>query len=124
MGNTDRHYYSVDVWRISHDFYSQKSIGVPFNIASYALLTHMVAHVCDLQVGEFVYSLGDYHIYQNHLEQVRELLSREPLALPRLEIVDDEKKLRGLEGLLNFRYDNVKLVGYESHAKIAAPVAV
>ena len=99
-------------------------LGVPFNIASYALLTHMVAHVCDLQVGEFVYSLGDYHIYQNHHEQVRELLSRAPLRLPRLEIVDDEKKLRGLEGLLNFRYEHVKLVGYESHAKIAAPVAV
>src|SRR5215471_6909160 len=99
-------------------------LGVPFNIASYALLTHMVAHVCDLMVGEFVYSLGDYHIYQNHLEQVNELLSRQPLPLPRLEITDDEKELRGLEGLLNFCYDNVKLVGYESHAKIAAPVAV
>ncbi len=99
-------------------------LGVPFNIASYALLTHMVAHACDLQVGEFVYSLGDYHIYQNHLEQVRELLAREPLALPSLEILDDEGKLRGLEGLLNFRYENVRLIGYESHAKIAAPVAV
>jgi thymidylate synthase len=99
-------------------------LGVPFNIASYALLTHMVGHVCDLQVGEFIYSLGDYHIYQNHLEQVRELLSREPRALPRLEIVDDERKLRGLEGLLNFHYENVQLIGYDSHAKIAAPVAV
>ncbi len=99
-------------------------LGVPFNIASYALLTHMVAHVCDLQVGEFVYSLGDYHIYQNHLEQVNELLAREPRPLPRLEIVDDGKMLRGLEGLLNFRYDNVQLIGYEAHAKIAAPVAV
>ena len=84
----------------------------------------MVAHVCDLQVGEFIYSLGDYHIYQNHFEQVRELLSREPRPLPRLEIVDEGRKLRGLEGLLNFRYENVKLIGYESHAKIAAPVAV
>jgi len=99
-------------------------LGVPFNIASYALLTHMVAHVCDLQAGEFIYSLGDYHIYQNHLEQVRELLSREPRPLPRLEIVDDERKLRGLDGLLNFGYENVQLIGYESHAKIAAPVAV
>src|SRR5204863_5498018 len=99
-------------------------LGVPFNIASYALLTHMVAHVCDLQVGEFIYSLGDYHIYQNHLEQVGELLSRAPLPLPRLEIIDDEKKLRGLAGLLNFRYDDLQLIGYESHAKIAAPVAV
>lgn len=99
-------------------------LGVPFNIASYALLTHMVAHVCGLQVGEFIYSLGDYHIYQNHLEQVNELLSREPRPLPRLEMVDEEKKLRGLAGLLNFRYDNLQLIGYESHAKIAAPVAV
>src|SRR6478672_774110 len=93
-------------------------LGVPFNIASYALLTQMVAHVCDLQVGEFIYSLGDYHIYQNHLDQVSELLSRAPLPLPRLEIIDDEKRLRGLAGLLNFRYDNLQLIGYESHAKI------
>ena len=64
------------------------------------------------------------HIYQNHLDQVGELLSRAPLPLPRLEIIDDEKKLRGLAGLLNFRYDNLQLIGYESHAKIAAPVAV
>jgi thymidylate synthase len=99
-------------------------LGVPFNIASYALLTHMVAHVCDLQVGEFIYSLGDYHIYQNHLEQVNELLAREPRPLPRLEMVDEETKLRGLEGLLNFRVENLQLIGYESHAKIAAPVAV
>ena len=99
-------------------------LGVPFNIASYALLTHMVAHVCDLEVGEFIYSLGDYHIYQNHLEQVNELLAREPRPLPRLEIMDDEKNLRGLQGLLSFRYENVQLVGYESHAKIAAQVAV
>jgi thymidylate synthase len=84
----------------------------------------MVAHVCDLEVGEFIYSLGDYHIYQNHLEQVNELLSRKPLALPRLGIIDDEQKLRGLEGLLSLRYDNLQLVGYESHAKIVAQVAV
>ena len=84
----------------------------------------MVAHVCDLQAGEFIYTLGDYHIYQNHREQVDQLLAREPLQLPRLEIVDEEKKLRGLAGLLSFRFDNLRLIGYESHAKIAAPVAV
>jgi thymidylate synthase len=99
-------------------------LGVPFNISSYALLTQMVAHVCDLEVGEFIHTFGDVHIYLNHLEQVNELLSREPFPLPKLEIVDPENKLKGLEGLLNFRYENLNLIGYQSHGKIAAPVAV
>ena len=99
-------------------------LGVPFNISSYALLMHMVAHVCGLRAGDFVYTLGDYHIYKNHLEQVEELLSREPFPLPQLEINDDGERLAGLEGLLAMRYENLKLHGYQSHGKIVAAVAV
>lgn len=109
---------------ITLDSYSEKSLGVPFNISSYALLMHLVAHACGLQVGDFVYTLGDYHIYQNHLEQVEELLRREPHPLPHLEIADDGERKRGLEGLLAMRYEDIKLVGYQSHGKIAAAVAV
>ena len=99
-------------------------LGVPFNISSYALLVHMVAHVSGLEVGELIYTLGDYHIYQNHLEQVTEVLAREPLDLPRLEIVNTKERLQGLEGLLALRYENVNLIGYKSHSKIAAAVAI
>jgi thymidylate synthase len=108
----------------AQNFYSENFLGVPFNISSYALLLHLVAHVCELEPGEFIYTLGDYHIYKNHLEQVAELLSREPLPLPRLEILDERGRLRGLEGLLAVRYEHLNLVGYKSHGKIAAPVAV
>ena len=98
-------------------------LGVPFNISSYALMTYLVAHVCDLEPGEFIHTFGDLHIYSNHFEQVEELLSREPLPLPKLEIVNAEK-LKGLDGLLNFKFENLKLDNYQSHGKIAAPVAV
>jgi thymidylate synthase len=99
-------------------------LGVPFNISSYALFTHLIAHVTGLQVGEFIHTFGDCHIYQNHLEQVEELLAREPLPLPALEIIEPPDSRRGLEGLLEMRYENLNLMGYHSHAKIAAPVAV
>ena len=120
--------FKIEQERVLHCQLYQRSadafLGVPFNISSYALLTHLVAHVCGLEVGEFIYTLGDYHIYQNHVEQVNQLLSREPLPLPRLEINDEANQLRGLEGLLSIRYEHLNLIGYESHAKIAAQVAV
>ena len=120
--------FKVEAGRVLHCQLYQRSadafLGVPFNISSYALLMHMIAHACGLEVGAFVYTLGDYHIYQNHLEQVYELLGREPYPLPKLEILDEAGQLRGLEGLLAMRYENLKLVGYQSHGKIAAAVAV
>jgi thymidylate synthase len=120
--------FKVERERLLHCQLYQRSadafLGVPFNISSYGLLTHLVAHVCGLEVGEFIFTLGDYHIYQNHMDQVNELLSREPLPLPRFKIKDEESRLRGLGGLLAMRYEHLNLIGYESHAKIAAPVAV
>lgn len=119
--------FKVDHGRLHCQLYQRSAdafLGVPFNISSYALLMHMIAHVSDLEAGEFVYTLGDYHIYQNHLEQVRELLARAPLPLPKLEIVDERGRLRGLQGLLDISYADLKLVGYQSHGKIAAAVAV
>jgi len=119
--------FKVENERVLHCQLYQRSadafLGVPFNISSYALLTAMIAHVCDLEVGDFIHTFGDLHIYLNHLEQVEELLKREPLPLPKLEFVNAEN-LKGLAGLLDFKYENLNLVGYQSHKKIAAPVAV
>ncbi|MCH5597273.1 thymidylate synthase [Niabella ginsengisoli] len=93
-------------------------LGVPFNIASYALLTLMVAQVCDLQPGDFVHTFGDVHIYNNHLEQVNLQLSREPLPLPVMKINPE------IKDIFSFKYDDFKLENYQSHPSIKAPVAV
>ena len=93
-------------------------LGVPFNIASYALLTMMVAQVCDLRPGEFVHTFGDLHLYQNHLEQAREQLTRSFRPLPRMELNSAVKQIR------DFHFADFTLVGYDPHPAIRAPIAV
>lgn len=93
-------------------------LGVPFNIASYALLTLMVAQVCDLKPGDFVHTFGDAHLYLNHLDQARLQLSREPRQLPIMELNPDVKNI------FNFAYEDFVLSGYDPHPHIKAPVAV
>lgn len=93
-------------------------LGVPFNIASYSLLTMMIAQVCGLQPGEFVHTFGDAHLYLNHLEQVDEQLSRKPLPLPVMKINPE------VTSIFDFKYEDFELIGYESHPAIKAPIAV
>ena len=93
-------------------------LGVPFNIASYALLTMMMAQVCGLQAGEFVHTLGDAHLYQNHLEQARLQLTREPRALPKMHINPD------VRDIFAFKFDDFTLSDYDPHPHIKAEVSV
>ena len=93
-------------------------LGVPFNIASYALLTHMVAHVTGLEVGDFVHTLGDAHLYTNHIEQVKLQLTREPKPLPKLQLNPE------VTSIFDFTYDDIEIVDYEAHPHIKGEVAV
>ncbi|MGM0632013.1 MAG: thymidylate synthase [Pseudomonadota bacterium] len=107
--------------RLSCQLYQRSAdtfLGVPFNIASYALLTHMVAQQCDLEVGEFIWTGGDTHLYSNHLEQAREQLTRAPRPLPRLTIA------RRPTSIFDYRYEDFEISGYDPHPHIKAPVAV
>ena len=107
--------------RLSCQMYQRSAdifLGVPFNIASYALLTHMVAQQCDLQPGDFIWTGGDCHLYLNHLDQARTQLEREPFPLPRLTI------LRRPDSIFDYRFEDFEISGYQSHPHIKAPVAV
>ncbi|MDC3144991.1 thymidylate synthase [SAR86 cluster bacterium] len=93
-------------------------LGVPFNIASYALLTHMIAQVCNLKAGKFVHTLGDAHLYINHLEQAKLQLSREVMGLPELKLSSN------VNNIFDFKFEDIEIINYESHPAISAPIAV
>lgn len=107
--------------RLSCQLYQRSAdifLGVPFNIASYALLTHMMAHQLDLEVGDFIWTGGDCHLYSNHLDQAREQLSRSPFPLPRLNI------RRRPESIFDYQFEDFEILDYACHPAISAPVAV
>ena len=93
-------------------------LGVPFNIASYALLTHMVAHVCNLKAGKFVHTFGDAHLYLNHLDQAKLQLSRDTKILPQLKLNSE------IKNIFDFKFEDIEIINYESHPSISAPIAV
>jgi thymidylate synthase len=107
--------------RLSCQLYQRSAdvfLGVPFNIASYALLTMMIAQVCDLEVGEFIWTGGDTHLYSNHFEQTNLQLTRTPFPLPTMKINSEVKDI------FNFKFEDFELVNYQCHPAIKAPVAV
>ena len=113
--------FHVAKGRLSCQLYQRSAdifLGVPFNIASYALLTHMIARICGLKPGEFVHVLGDAHLYSNHFDQAREQLSRTPGALPQLVIHRTPDSIDG------FHFDDFEITGYDAQPHIAAPIAV
>ena len=113
--------FYVEDGKLSCQLYQRSAdifLGVPFNIASYALLTMMIAQVCDLELGDFVHTMGDAHLYTNHLEQTDLQLSRSPLPLPQMRLNPDVKDIFG------FVYEDFELTGYECHGAIKAPIAV
>ena len=113
-------FYVVD-GKLSSMLYQRSGdvfLGVPFNIASYALLTMMVAKITGLKLGEFVHTIGDAHIYSNHIEQIKTQISREPRKLPKMIIHGDQKRIE------DFKFEDFELVGYDPHKAIKGKVAV
>jgi thymidylate synthase len=113
--------FHVNNGRLSCQMYQRSAdmfLGMPFNIASYALLTHLIAQSCNLEVGDLIISVGDAHIYNNHVDQVEEQLSRKPLPLPTLKLNSE------VNAVWDFEMSDIELVGYESHEAIRAPMAV
>ena len=113
--------FYVSQGKLSCQLYQRSAdvfLGVPFNIASYSLLTYMVAQVCELEVGEFVHTFGDLHLYNNHIEQARLQLTRDPYPLPKMDINPD------IKSIFDFQYEDFELVEYQSHPHIKAEVSV
>jgi thymidylate synthase len=113
--------FYVNNGKLSCQMYQRSAdmfLGIPFNIASYALFTHLLAQVCNLEVGDLIISIGDAHIYNNHVDQVKEQLKRKPLPLPTLQLNPD------VGVITEFEMEDIELVGYESHDAIKAPMAV
>jgi len=113
--------FYVNHGKLSCQLYQRSAdvfLGVPFNIASYSLLTYMIAQVCDLEIGEFVHTFGDLHLYNNHIEQAQIQMARQPYPLPRMEINPE------VNSIFDFQYDDFNLVDYQSHPHIKAEVSV
>jgi len=113
--------FYVNHGKLSCQLYQRSAdvfLGVPFNIASYSLLTYMIAQVCDLEIGEFVHTFGDLHLYNNHIEQAQIQMTRQPYPLPRMEINPE------VNSIFDFQYDDFNLVDYQSHPHIKAEVSV
>ena len=113
--------FNVSAGKLSCQLYQRSAdvfLGVPFNIASYALLTMMVAQVCDLKPGDFIHTIGDAHLYLNHLEQAREQLSRKPYPLPKMMLNSNIKEI------FEFQYGDFILEGYQAHPHIKAKISV